>query len=429
MRGDYKKKTWEQVESDFNAISYEGAIAYYKGLANQVYSYIEKISNSQTASIFMETLSEVIENELSKGTNKGKILLNDIIYKKLPEKMADVVYKNLLEEDTNGVIEELKQEYLNIKDKDSEEGKKEARKILDAVVKELNITDNLITFLKRQNKLTRNVINFNDIKSQLPAFQRSMIKEFFETGQKGSGRKGGNLATIAGYYAESIIADAIYNYLASLKIKPSEASVKQVGNIKINGKDTPVDILFGQIFGCTEKQLQNKIKEFNGVIDIDNSLTSFGIQAKRTALHSDFFYKKDIKKGMNENARIKSIYSTSSTVFKIGERGGLYEAYRSQLGKEKSYYWIEAAQWMSKTENVKEALGAGNVMWVTHDQAMWTYDFINAFVRNRTRLNFDFKLETRGNKAPAYKATSLIVLAFHNNNLRSSLINKGKFDK
>lgn len=420
-----RTKSYSEVESVISNINYSGAIEYYKALRNQLFNYLEQIAGKETATLFMDTLSEILAETLDQRIN-GKNFANDIIFKRLPEYLEQIIYKSLENSSNNEVIQQAKTDYLAIKNSNDNKGKAEANKILQSVVNELGQTNKLITFIKRQNTLAKNAVDFGDIRNQLPAFQRSVIKEFFETGMKGGGGKGGNLATVVGYYQESLIADAIYKYLIQLGVTSKDFTAKQVGAVKLDGKDTSYDVLFGAIFGKKASQLQADLQKMNGIIDINQSLNTFGIQSKRAKLPTRFVYKKDV--GKQTNARFLKKFSGTSTAFKIGNRANLHDAYISSYGETKNYQWTTALEFLSRTENVKESLGPGNVMWVAGNEAMWTDTFISTFVNNRMRLNFEFLMkdnqrENHKTSYKAYRGTNLIVLAYHNANLRYALIN------
>ena len=430
MRGSrYREKTFEEVENIIQSVQYKEAKEYYRKLREQLYNFLSKISNENTASLFIDSLIGSIQERLLEKTPTGHLASNDLIFKRLPDQLVETVTKAIVDGDTN-VINNYKEQYLNIKTEDYKQAEKEINKILQDVVETLNLSDNLLNFIRVQGKLNKNAIDLSDIKAQLPAFQKSIIKQYFEQGEikSGDGKRGGNLATVSGYYQEAIIADAIYNLLTKLDLNIKKGiGVKQIGAIKLKGKDTPYDIAIFNSLTNDLEEIPKNLQQLNSSIEISKSLDAFGIQSKRSSLPTRFTYKRDEEKKALAERRLLKKYQGTSTAFTIGERAQLKEKYRNRY-RFGDYHWTSALEFLGSAENAKEALGPGNVMWVVGNTPYWTDSFIETFTNNRMRLNFEFLLDSNRNESirgKAMKAQNKVVLAYHNHNLRSAMINRG----
>ena len=391
--------------------NYGPAIEYYKRLRENILQQFFGTSDE----IILNQASEQIVNSIIESLSDDQLdLYRDLVFKNFPDKAVNIIVAALEQKPVQPFIDQAKKEYESIADKESEEGKKQVTKLLNQVVNELNKTKNLMDAFSRLAKKhlgndNFNAVDFTDIKSQLPALQRSIIKQYFE----GKTLKGSSNAILIGaYYREAIVAKALADYFASRKL--SNVTAKQVGSIKVDGKDTATDVLFGEIIG---KNLSGLLEQMSGQLDLSTPLEAIGIQVKSSSLPERIGYS-DKYHGKRDSSGLLKKYRNSSTAFKIGQREGLYQGFNE---RDSTYWWRKGLIYNSKYENILASLGPGNVMWVTGSEAMWTDQFIQNFLKARFRLNFDYTLNKNND---AYKASSQIILAYHNSNLKSANIPK-----
>ena len=395
--------------------NYKPAIDYYNRLKELIMNSIFSQSRENILEAVQEDIINVITEELSTST------IGDVIFKDFPEKAVNIIVKALNQEDVSSLVKDYVQEYNSISNKDSKEGKEQITKIVNELANEVNKVDRLFSAFKTLAKRTVGqegvgAIDLSDIRSQMPSIQRQIIKQYLKQGGgKGIKKSAASSVIVGGYFRESIVASALAKYFSSKNL--NNISAKQVGSIKISGKDTPVDVLFGEIIG---KDLEKILSQMNGELDLTTPLEAVGIQVKSASLPNRITYSENYKGKKDDSNLLKKYRDKQSTALKIGQRTSILQSFVDS-GSSDAYWWRKGLIHNSLSGNVIEALGPGNAIWVTGNQAAWTSDFINNFLNARLRLNFEYALNEEGD---AYKATSQIILAYHNANLRYANISK-----
>jgi len=404
-------------EQVVNAVegNYSAAIRYYNNLKNNIIQLFSLNSNEYISKEVQEEIIKVITDELGNST-----IVQDVIFKDFPDEAVDIIIAALEGKSIEPFINERMKKYNSIANRDTKEGKEQVKILVNEIAQEINKTEALFnsfeTIARKKIGEGFEAVDLTDIKSQMPSIQRQIIRQFLKHG----GSKGFKNSTaagsviIGGYFREAIVASALARYFASKNFV--DITAKQVGSVKINSKDTPVDVLFGKILG---EDLEKILSKMNDQLDLSNSLNAVGIQVKSASLPERVTYK-DTYRGKRDESGLLKKFRDQSTVLKIGERASILQSFGGEDSSD-TYWWRKGLIHNSQSENVIESLGAGNVMWVTGKQAMWTDDFIKNFLKNRFRLNFEYVLNKDGD---AYKATSQIILAYHNSNLRSANLSR-----
>lgn len=229
-------------------------------------------------------------------------------------------------------------------------------------------------------------------------FRRELITQFIKsTRQKQINNSlNGYTKLFRGYYREKLAEQSIQRVLGELQ-------AKQVGDIKVEGQQSSIDILIGQSVGKMKDEQLLKIltllEKLNGIgtaemelLKFTNSSGFFGVQSKSWVMPED------IK--MSQQKRPNTFYD-------LGNHDNLLKSFPVLNSKEFNINrgWHNNIYLLSK--NITKVLGYANVLYATGaPKFYWTSDLIVAFRSAAYYLSFYYK---HHNQEYEYPATSQVV--------------------
>lgn len=393
------RKYYSQIYNNSN-LEYRQAQEYYAGLKKDMTNIIRQnflqrlgqeadqaIDNYANAIIDAILGKSSIQNDYqdSKDTATSQL---DEAFQKATQTAANTSAST--KEKMISIFEQVKKEMDDYQKKQKEkEGKEKyqfqnyTRSFLERVDTKLKKEGYGDGWLQAQRKNYKtslvNIGTSEEIANQLSSYY---LREFINQIQKETIVVGKEkfIQVLRGYHLEEARANAINKGIDQLMSNLSKDKGNQEYQFAINigGQNTKQDIKFDLSFGLLDAQ---KITA--------EGLSSVGIKEE------------DIKKLLvneiaNYGAQVKSWLPNSKDGWQrealpIGYRADLYNTFKN-LGNIYPFNQITASMvYLGQEDNIKEALGRDNVMFIDGKNYYWMEDFIKKFRRARYYLSFDYK--------------------------------------
>lgn len=192
------------------------------------------------------------------------------------------------------------------------------------------------------------------------------------------------LQALRGYHLEAATTEAINNAMDQLITKFEEGSNQPKTQdykiaINIGGKNTVNDIQFDLSFGLPD----------------GTKITAEGLS--NLSISEEDIQKLITENGISYGAQIKSWMPKSSgegwmsPVLPVGYRAQLYSNFIAANDKYPNQQMTAGMVFLGLENNIKDALGRNNVMFIDGKNHYWMDDFINSFRRAKYYLSFDYK--------------------------------------
>lgn len=208
----------------------------------------------------------------------------------------------------------------------------------------------------------------SDIVNQASSyFIRYLYANLFDEKSFAEGSRFKYAMSLGGYYKE------LHEYEALEKVLSGFLNVHHAGGIKIDGRDTEMDI-----FISTLDDLENGLTQ-----SVSLTQTISALQEPPGA--------EDLMKSLAEQInhfgeQVKSKSLGKSEQFEIGNRAALYRAFLSEGNSE--YSSLQALHFLARYKNILLSLGAQNVLFSSNKKRQWMADFIEDFRRQSYLLAF-----------------------------------------
>lgn len=188
-----------------------------------------------------------------------------------------------------------------------------------------------------------------------------------------------NASAVSGFYQEIAEAKAWKKLGKQLGFQ-----VLHGGELKLGGRETPIDIVLGapRIKKIQVRALEDYERTLSAIqnMNISEHVTTADFEAVLKELNI---------KTVGIQSKLKTLQSTSiiKTGYQIGNRKTLLDNFLAQ--KDIQYTQIAAANYFgSDYRAIIEALGATNLIWTTGNDRMFMDDFIKAFRNQNLLLSF-----------------------------------------
>ena len=373
---------------------YQNAIEHYNNLKDKmINSFYDRVESSGIANEY-NNLTQKIENEIAKNASSfSKSYQEAQETLDVVRKVADAILEN--KETRNSVESVLKEIQEKTKSKEGEvkniqqylkiQLNNNREKVFQALKKDSSI-------IKYMLKTSNSNADINALSAQASSyFIRYLYKQLFnDKNILMSNYK--YLLSMGGFYKE------IAEYEALEKMIGSYSNIIHSGDIKVGGKDSPVDILISQLDNA-EKVLNADYQITKTISSLDNK--KINIQQLKDQLLKDIEW---------FGVQVKSSSLGKSDIFKIGSREQLYSQFIQEGGNK--FSTLESAHFLAQFKNILLSLGQSNVLFSANNKRYWMSDFISDF----RKQNYLFTFFRSNDKSELSKTVSLEQLYTKNKN-------------
>lgn len=386
---------WANLSVDnIDQSGYTAAIAHYNDLRNKM---IEQFKQRALASGVAEQylhLEDIFENEILQNTSsfgegfkqasETLARLESAISKIIADGNTDQVY-NVLNE-IRSKITEKEGKLKNVQQTLKLALNKNQTQIFEALGLDRNFVISMLSTSGTSGDI-------NDLANQASSyFIRALYTRLFDDKTVLSSNFK-YLMSMGGYYKE------LHEYEALEKVLSSYLNVVHGGGIKIEGKDTELDIFITNL---------DKIEALN---------RNAAITQEIMALPQDRVDVEQLRQQLLKEIdwfgeQVKSRSLGKSDVFEIGNRAGLYGTFKGEGFNPGSS--LQAIHFLARFQNILLALGQSNVLFSSNNKRQWMSDFIADFRRQNYMLTFMRKT----NKGPLTQTVGLEQLYTQKNAIK-----------